>query len=619
MIVWGIGLALWAALLVWFPKVPYASLADVEFLPIIQSIRTAFEKTNVGASGDAQALVSGLSIGDDLKLSESTQMAMQTVGLSHLTAVSGANCAIVIALVYLALNRLSISRLIRAGLASAALVCYVLLVGPEPSVLRSATMTLVVLWAVAAGRQNSALSALGACVVILLVADPKLSASLGFALSVSATVGILVLAPKVSEFLSKQLPAWLSIPMAVSFSAQIACWPVLLFIQEGVSTYSLFANLLVEPLVAPITILGLLACLLAIPFPLIAQALCWMASLFAWPIAAVANYFYDQPFSTLLWPGGLTGVVAAGTVVALVVYFFRSVNLRRRRITLAAILAVGAVFFGSNSAVVTRTVTWARGDWNVVACDVGQGDALVIRDAGVIALIDVGKTPKLIDQCLDELGISRIDLLVLTHYDFDHVGGLGGAISNRKVGAALLTAFRDDRPAKLEIDQALLSKNIPIHRASIGQHGSLGGLQWRVLNADSIGVHPEDSNDASTVMHFAGTEFDLLTMADSGERAQQRIARHLGNWVARKSPLILKVSHHGSADQYAELTEALRPSFSIVSVGAKNSYGHPTDRTLALLRRVGSKVLRTDFLGSIAIDTSTSAEGQITVKLLASG
>jgi competence protein ComEC len=120
-------------------------------------------------------------------------------------------------------------------------------------------------------------------------------------------------------------------------------------------------------------------------------------------------------------------------------------------------------------------------------------------------------------------------------------------------------------------------------------------------------------------MHFAGTEFDLLTMADSGERAQQRIARHLGNWATRKSPLILKVSHHGSADQYAELTEALKPSFSIVSVGAKNGYGHPTDRTLALLRRVGSKVLRTDLLGSIAIDTSTSAEGQITVKLLASG
>ncbi|MEY4321574.1 MAG: hypothetical protein RL167_302, partial [Actinomycetota bacterium] len=113
MTVWGIGLALWAVLLVWFPKIPYASLVDVEFLPIIQSIRTAFEITNVGVSGDAQALVAGLSIGDDSKLAESTQLAMQTVGLSHLTAVSGANCAIVIALVYLALNRLPISRLIR--------------------------------------------------------------------------------------------------------------------------------------------------------------------------------------------------------------------------------------------------------------------------------------------------------------------------------------------------------------------------------------------------------------------------------------------------------------------------------------------------------------------------
>jgi len=619
LIIWGLSLVLWAGLLVWFPKIPYDSHLDVQFLPAIQSIRTAFAKANLGVSADAQALVAGLSIGDDSKLAEPTALAMQTVGLSHLTAVSGANCAIVIALVYVALKRLTLSRKIRAALASVALVFYVLLVGPEPSVLRAATMALVVLWSVAVGRQNSALSALGACVLILLVADPKLSSSLGFALSVSATVGILVLAPKVSDYLAKKLPPWIAIPIAVSFSAQIACWPVLLIIQEGVSTYSLIANLLVEPLVAPITILGLLACLLSIPLQLFAQIICWLASCFSWLIAAVANFFDDQPISTLFWPGGLIGVIAACIVVALIVYFFRSADPRHRRLAFLGIMAIGAGFFGSNTAVVTRTVTWSRAEWNVVACDVGQGDALVIRDAGVVALIDVGKAPKQVDKCLDQLGINRIDLLVLTHYDFDHVGGLDGALAGRRVGAALLTAFKDDRPAKLAVDQALRGWGIPIHRASIGQRGSLGGLQWRVLNADGTGVQAEDSNDASTVMHFSGSEFDLLAMADSGERAQQRVSRNLGSWEKKKTPLILKVSHHGSADQYAEFIESLKPSISIVSVGEKNSYGHPTDRTLALLRRVGSNVLRTDLLGSIAIDTSTTLEGQIAVNLHASG
>jgi competence protein ComEC len=144
-------------------------------------------------------------------------------------------------------------------------------------------------------------------------------------------------------------------------------------------------------------------------------------------------------------------------------------------------------------------------------------------------------------------------------------------------------------------------------------------LSWRVLNPRPEAFEAEDSNDASTAVLFAGSAYKLLTLADLGEKGQMRLAPLLGTWSASNGPLILKVSHHGSADQYPELIEAIRPEFAVISVGKNNSYGHPTDRTISLLQRLNSQILRTDELGSIALDVHSAAEGEVEVKVLHSG
>lgn len=614
MIQWIIAAALWVTLAITQYSPFDQGQTAKQFLPVFEGMRTAFSNVNRGISGDSAALVAGLAIGDDSRLSEHTNLAMQTIGLSHLTAVSGANCAIVIALVYLLLKRLSLNRLARAILATFALVLYVLLVGPEPSVLRSSLMAVVVLFVIAAGRPAAAPAALALAIIGLLIFSPKMANSVGFALSVSATLGILILAPKLNEILSRRLPGWLSIAISVALAAQISCWPVLLLIQDGVSTYSIVANLLVEPLVAPITVLGLLACLIAPLLPGLAQAIAWIASAFAWPIEALANLFASFPQSTLSWPRGWLGVCLASGVVALTACWLL---VKRRRIQLGSalvLLLIGAVFFGSNSATILRSKTWMKGNWDVVACDVGQGDALVIRSQNAVALVDVGKTDKAIKSCLTDLGVSKIDLLVLTHFDQDHVGAIKGAISGRVVKAALVTEFRDDRPAKAIVLNSLRQAGVKIVGAQANMTGNIGRLQWRILSPRAGAIEAEDSNDGSTIVLFSGPEFDLLAMADLGERGQRRLAPQLGHWSATRKPLILKVSHHGSADQYAELIEELRPDYALVSVGRGNSYGHPTDRTLALLSRAGAVILRTDQLGSISLAGSKSSNGELEIR-----
>ena len=233
----------------------------------------------------------------------------------------------------------------------------------------------------------------------------------------------------------------------------------------------------------------------------------------------------------------------------------------------------------------------------------------MLRSAGQIAVIDVGRDSKLIDTCLSDLGVQQIDLLVLTHFDLDHVGGLSGVLKGRKVLQSLISPFDDPRWAASNSLRDLSELGTHVVVAEEGTAGSLGSAKWRVVGPAVAASQIEDSNDGSLVISWNFEDFSLVTMADAGEHAQQLIASRSLSWMSRLSdtkPLILKVSHHGSADQYPELIEELDPQVSLISVGAANTYGHPTQRTLRLLEGIGSKVLRTDQSGSIALSFDAS-------------
>jgi competence protein ComEC len=252
--------------------------------------------------------------------------------------------------------------------------------------------------------------------------------------------------------------------------------------------------------------------------------------------------------------------------------------------------------------------SWPLRNWSLVACDVGQGDALVIQSEGRTAVIDVGSDDELINRCLAELGISRIDLLVLTHFDFDHVGGIKGAISSRSVSTAIVSGFADDRPATKEALDALSKRQASLITAEPRISGTLGEFAWRVIAPSREATEAKDSNDASVVMIFSGPDYDLLLLGDLGEAGQKRISSSATGILGNSTkPLILKVSHHGSNDQSSALHENLRPELAVISVGEANGYGHPGKELLDLLERSGSQVLRTDLHGSLAISVSSGA------------
>ena len=574
---------------------------------VFQELRGAFRKQAIGVSRDATGLVAGLAIGETDQISDSLKRKMKTVSLTHLTAVSGANCIIVLGFVFVIIRHTRANRWWRLLLGLAALIFYVLLVGSSPSVLRAAVMAGAVMLGSALGRKSEPLYALALAVLVLLVADPWLSIDYGFALSVAATAGILILGKPITQKLSKYFPKAIAVAISIALAAQIICLPVLLQLQGGLATYSVIANVAAESLIAPITILGILACCFAWIVPAVSSGFYYLASLGTWLIAEIAKYFSALPQSQIAWPTGIFGVLVSVATIFAFLFWLRSDSEQLQNIgkaTLAIVLAATIGFLGTNT---LRQLNWPMGDWRVVACDVGQGDAIVIRSQGKIALIDVGREPELVSACLSELAINRIDLLVLTHFDMDHVGGLSGVIESREIRAVMLSPFTDQRWGATGTLKQLQSIGAPVSYGEVGMHGQLGSASWQVLNPRRDATGSEDSNDASLVLWFEFQEFNFLAMADIGERGQMRMSES-NAWLTqiRLKPLVLKVSHHGSADQYPELLEALHPQVALISVGAGNSYGHPTDRTLQVLKRVGTKVLRTDMSGSIALDHSNT-------------
>jgi competence protein ComEC len=186
---------------------------------------------------------------------------------------------------------------------------FVLMVGPDASVLRASLMGGIALASLAGGRAGRGLSFLCLAVIALLLSDPALGTSFGFLLSVLATLGIIVLGRRIMDWIPPAVPRWAAAGIAVPPSAQLLCGPVIVMLQPQFATYSLLANMLVAPLVAPVTILGTAAVPLVPLLPWLATALIGVAGLFAAGVAGIARFTAGLPGAAPPWPEGPFGLL----------------------------------------------------------------------------------------------------------------------------------------------------------------------------------------------------------------------------------------------------------------------------------------------------------------------
>ncbi|MEU3506994.1 ComEC/Rec2 family competence protein [Streptomyces longwoodensis] len=612
-------------------------------------LRAGLREATDGLPADARALLPGLVVGDTGRITPELDEAFKETDLAHTLAVSGSNLTIILALLIgppgLAQQverrglapRLGISLRSTAVLGGVLTLAFVVVCRPDPSVVRAAACGAVVLLALATGRRRSLIPALATAVLLLVLYDPWLARSYGFLLSVLATGALLTLAPRWSEALRRRgVPGRLAEALAAAGAAQVLCAPVVAVLSARVSLVAVPCNLLVEFAVAPATVLGFAALATAPVAMPPAEALAWCAG---WPaawIAGVARTGAALPGSGVDWPGSWTGALLLALVMV-------GVLVAGRRLLghpwLCAACGLLLLLVVVQPPPLTRVITgWPPPGWRFAMCDVGQGDATVLAAGpGTGVVVDAGPDPERVDRCLTALGITRIPLLVLTHFHADHVAGLPGVLRGRSVGAIETTALAEPEDQVGFVRKEAGSRGVPLVTAAAGERRRLGALDWQVLwpppppppsaplplplplppppppdtdtgtgpsHSQTQSPFPEpspaDPNDASVTLLVRSAGLRLLLLGDLEPPAQQALLRSPAAGLLGGVD-VLKVAHHGSAYQDPELMRVVAPRLALISCGADNGYGHPAPSTVAALRAGGAVVLRTDRDGALAV------------------
>ena len=527
---------------------------------IAHAMRAGLRESLAGAPPAAGSLVAGLAVGDDSWQPPELATAMRDSGLSHLTAVSGGNVAIVLGLVFALVTLIRLPLPARVIAAMAALGYFVVLVGPQPSVLRAAAMGVIAVAGVLAGGRRAGPSILGAGVLVLVVVAPWLAVSWAFALSAFATAGLILLAPRLEDRLAVgrltcRWPPAIRQALALTGAAQLATLPILVAMGGAVGWVALPANLLAMPAVAPVTVLGLLAAAVSPVAPGLADVIAGSA---AWPagwIARVAEACAELPLARLPWPEGGNGLLLLGCAAG------AAVILRRRwtrqwpdGASARVRMAGGAALLTALALVVAMPPDrrgWPPAGWLLIMCDVGQGDALIVRAGpGEALVVDAGPEPDAVDGCLDAAGITAVPAVILTHFHADHVRGLRGVLRGRSVAAVLATPIREPAEEAEAVDEVLAAAGMTIEEVTAGDARSAGAVEWRTIWPRRRITSGSVPNNASLVLMLTVADRRILLTGDIEPEAQAAVAADLQ--LQRFD--VVKVPHHGSRYQSPLLT-----------------------------------------------------------------
>lgn len=583
-------------------------------------------------------LLGNMLLGGSSSLDDETRDVFVANGLAHLLSVSGTHLVLLAGLCTSLLR--AVPSLWRKPLLTIALGIYALLCGLRPPVLRALLMSVVLLW----GRQAEvkepekksnkqsqhyhnprAERGYLLCLValVLLLVKPLWLLDLGFQLSFGAAAGLIWLVPACTRLLLAFMPAFLAEPLAVTMAAQLATLPTCLASFHQLSLISCVSNLVLVPVLELAVLLAALGILVAqLPLSLLASfgsVLLKSASFLLTQLLEQAHFLASLPFSQLVI--GSLPLWCAVLYYALILLWadvstlqFWSNRERRWLMTAVAVVLAGAFLWQR----------YAPQPLQANFLDVGQGDCVVLRanswteqkvivyDTGGLPHYDTGK--QVVAPFLRSLGQSSIDALILSHYDFDHVGGAIGLMEQIQVRELVLPK------EKLDASSLPLYEAITKTAARRGTHISVAqqGRTWQMGEGAVLSlVVPADlankavptnmlqqtaeeaeqslaGNEASTILTLHSPHGSLLLTGDLGSEGEQGL--ELGHFT------VFKAGHHGSKySNSEELLRHIQPQLSIISCGFNNRYGHPHQETIERLQAVGSQIFRTDLQGCIQL------------------
>jgi competence protein ComEC len=574
-------------------------------------------------------IVRGIVLGERAAVTADLATAFARSGTSHLLAISGFNMTLVATAVAL-LARGRVRPAITASLTVSCVLAYSVLVGLAPSVARAAVMAIVASLGLAFGRRPATDNALALAVATMVGIDASAIGDVGFLLSATATGGLLYLGDPISRRLAF-LPGAVREGLATTFAATLPTIPIIAAVFGRVSLVSPVSNLLAVPLFPPLMLAGAATAVVGTVSVELAQPPALLVYALAYLLRLVVETSAALPLASLAVPDGPVAGLTYGAAVALALFFGPAFASRLARgVGGRARLPSASRLRSIPGGLVARRALWVSGALGTVlviasavavlwppapgvrvrALDVGQGDAFLVEFDGRTLLIDGGPDPT---RLLAELGASlppwtrRIDVVALTHAHADHADGLIGMLERYEVGLAI-------EPVGLNPGAVASAWTDRVSRRQVPRRAVAAGARIRVGTATLAILAPNGDprvDVPSLVLRVERGSFSMLFMGDATEQAQADLLLTPTLLAAR----VYVPPHHGAASAYAaSLVEAVRPSAAVISVGAKNRYGHPTPETLAALGRVPT--YRTDRDGTVELD---QGDNQLVVRTHANG
>jgi competence protein ComEC len=583
-------------------KKPLSPLRLISYLRrgLLDKIEQHFPPSDDQPLAPQGAILEALLLGERGRLDESITSALQASGIYHLFAISGAHIAIVSFFFFSLLRVIKIPSRTAHVLLLVFLIFYALLVEGRPSVIRATIMTIAFIVGKIFWKDVNLINTLSISAFILLFFNPFNMFSLGFQLTFAATLSIILFFPKIIPYLPR-LPLRLSEIFAITVTAQLGVLPFLAASFNRITFSSLILNYVALPLVALIMAGGYVF----LPLAFVNH---WSAQMLAKALICCTDILISisQTFSNISFLSYRIPTPHLLTIIgyfAFLLFFLVPVRFKRQRlINTAAFLLFSVLLISYPFSAKSKTLT-------VTFIDVGQGDSILIEFPGQKKMLvdgggvrdgtfDIGE--KVVSPLLWRKGIKRIDTLVLTHPEADHMNGLRSVARNFKLvefwqadvspDIGRLVDFKKTFPPRLYVRKLLAEESL-----------SIGEVKLEILHPRNTEFTEVSSpNNSSLVIRLAYGKTSFLLTGDIEAYAEQEILDH---FVLKKTQ-VLKSPHHGSSSSSSmEFLAAISPQIVVVSAGRNNPYNLPSPRVLERYHQIEAKVYRTDVHGAVEISS----------------
>jgi competence protein ComEC len=547
--------------------------------------------------GPGADLFASIVLGDRRRVAGSAaEQDFRATGLGHVLAASALYVGLVYAAARTAVRRSGMGPRWQLALGLGVALAYACVGGSRASMVRGLLVCAVSGAASLSGRRHDALSSAALAVTFILAEAPAAAFDLGLALGVAVVAGLAVFGRLARAWVTAVLPDALRTAapaLSSAVVAQLSALPLVAGTFGMVSLLGPVSVIVVVPLLALALLAGVSGAVTALVVPRLAPvALGASYGVFA-AAAAAAHVLASVPGSAVAL-GPFSAPAASGFVAAAAsVWLLWPQPKKRRRARWASVLLAALIA----ARLAPLPVSGAR----LVVMDVGQGDAILVRDGGATMLVDCGPNPAALRAALARQKVRRVDCVVLTHAHADHTGGLPGLAGVTTVGwvGSPETASAEDF-AKERGQAARLSPRDPKRWRTL-----TAGATWSVGPTRVTVLWPEradatlSANDTSVILLLERGGFRALLLGDAEERPQQRLLDE----CAVPQLDVLKVAHHGSVNGSHEAAlAAWAPKVALISVGAGNDFGHPAQRTLRALASVGALTRRTDREGDLTAE-----------------